>query len=96
MDEKSRSLSFPTRVEDVMLRYKIAPLMVVILYMAIGFGALFNPMTDWIWSSTIYSLTSFVMTTSTLLAFLRRGSGRAWLPPPRRTARAGCVRSLSW
>ncbi len=62
-----------------MKRYKIATLMTIILYLAIGWGALLNPADGWIWESTIYSLTAFIMTTATLLAFVRRGRERmAW------------------
>jgi hypothetical protein len=59
-----------------MKRYKIAPVMVVILYLAIGLGAILNPRDARIWESTIYTLTGFLVATATLLAFDRRGRER--------------------
>jgi hypothetical protein len=64
---------------DVMPRYKIGPLMVVILYVAIGLAALSSPrssLSDQIWASTIYTVTAFFMTAGTLMAFVRRGRER--------------------
>jgi intracellular septation protein A len=66
-----------------MPRSKIGPLMVVILYVAIGLGALSNPrssLSEQIWASTIYTVTAFLMTIGTLLAFVRRGHAKmAWI-----------------
>ena len=62
-----------------MPRYKIGPLMVVILYVAIGLAALSSPrssISDQIWASTIYTVTAFFMTAGTLMAFVRRGRER--------------------
>jgi hypothetical protein len=57
----------------------IAVLMTITLYAAIGLGALLNPQDSVIWVSTIYTVTAFVMTTTTLLAFASQGSTRlAW------------------
>jgi hypothetical protein len=65
-----------------MRRYKIGPLMVVILYVAIGLAALSSPgssISDRIWASTIYTVTAFFMTAGTLMAFIRPGRERvAW------------------
>jgi hypothetical protein len=65
-----------------MKRYRIATLMTVTLYSAIGLGALLNhePLQAKIWASTIYTLTAFILMTSTLIAFVHRGRERlAWI-----------------
>jgi hypothetical protein len=62
-----------------MPRYKIGPLMVVILYVAIGLAALSSPkssISDQVWASTIYTVTAFFMTAGTLMAFIRHGRAR--------------------
>jgi hypothetical protein len=63
-------------------RYRIATLMTITLYLAIGLGALLErePLQTRMWASTIYSLTAFVLGTSTLLAFVQSGRERfAWI-----------------
>ncbi len=54
----------------------IAVLMTITLYAAIGFGALLNPHDSVIWVSTIYTVTAFLLATSTLFAFTSRGPAR--------------------
>jgi hypothetical protein len=57
-----------------MMQHKIGPLMVVILYVALGLAALCNPKypsSERVWASTIYTVTAFFMTTGTLMAFIR-------------------------
>ncbi len=62
-----------------MKRSQLATLMTITLYLAMGLGALLNPGDSWIWLSTIYTLTAFVMTTATLMAFIKSGRQRvAW------------------
>ena len=65
-----------------MKRYRIATLMTITLYSAIGLGVLLNPepLQAKIWASTIYTLTAFILMTSTLMAFVQTGRERlAWI-----------------
>jgi hypothetical protein len=65
-----------------MKRYRIATLMTITLYFAIGMGALLDPapLQAKVWASTIYTLTAFILMTSTVMAFLQRGRERmGWI-----------------
>ncbi len=60
-----------------MKRFRIATLMSLILYAAIGLTVLVVPQSTRIWVSTVYTLTGFFMAIATLMAFLRRGREQA-------------------
>lgn len=65
-----------------MKRYRIATLMTITLYFAIGMGALLDPapLQAKVWASTIYTLTAFILMTSTLMAFIQSGRARlGWI-----------------
>jgi hypothetical protein len=65
-----------------MKRYRIATLMTITLYFAIGMGAVLDPepLQAKIWTSTNYTLTAFILMTSTLMAFVQSGRERlAWI-----------------
>jgi hypothetical protein len=66
----------------IMKRYTIATLMTVTLYFAIGMGAILDPdpLQAKIWTSTIYTLTAFILMTSSLMSFIQSGhERRAWI-----------------
>jgi hypothetical protein len=68
--------------ENIMKRYRIATLMTITLYSAIGMGAILDPepLQAKIWRSTIFSLTAFILMTATLMAFIKAGRERfGWI-----------------
>jgi hypothetical protein len=65
-----------------MKRFRIATLMTVTLYFAIGMGAILDrdPPQMKVWMSTIYTLTAFILMISTLMSFIESGrERRAWI-----------------
>jgi hypothetical protein len=65
-----------------MKRYRIATLMTITLYFAIGMGALLDPepLQAKVWASTIYTLTAFILMTAIVMAFIQTGRERlAWI-----------------
>jgi hypothetical protein len=68
--------------EIIMKRYTIATLMTVTLYLAIGLGAILDPqpLQAKVWTSTIYTLTAFILMTSSVMSFIQGGrERRAWI-----------------
>lgn len=65
-----------------MKRFRIATLMTITLYSAIGMGALLDkePLQAKVWISTIYTMTAIILMITSLMSFIESGrERRAWI-----------------